>query len=125
MSQYCFSCCAGQPSLSGWQLSDSKRKGRSVLAYDNIVAELVGGFLSGLRYVKQGWLMVAQVALSGAALAHFVGADIARLVLQYSGVAISYGAVLFLVSYLGPTALERAHSFIKAFQVSRLWNQKK
>lgn len=99
------------------------RKGRSKLAYDNLLAEAVGGLLSGLRYVKQGWIMVFQVAFSGAALAHFVGADIARLVLQYSGVAISYGAVLFLVSYLGPAALDRANLFIKAFQVSKLWNR--
>lgn len=102
-----------------------KRERRKGVAYDNLVAEAIGGLLSGLRYMKQGWLMVFQVALSGAALAHFVGADIARLVLQYSGVAISYGAILFLTAYLGPTALDRANTFIKAFQVSRLWNQKK
>jgi hypothetical protein len=120
------SCCAGQRSLLGLLLSAcTHAKGQKIMAYDNIAAEVIGGMLSGLRYVKQGWLMVFQVALTGATLAHFVGADIARLVLQYSGVAISYGAILFLVSYLGPTALDRANMFIKAFQVSKLWNQKK
>jgi hypothetical protein len=94
------------------------------MAYDNLAAEIIGGLLSGLRYIRQGWIMVVQVAITGAALAHFVGADVARLVLQYSGVAISYGAVLFLTAYLGPTALDRAHLFIKAFQVSKLWNRK-
>ena len=100
-------------------------KGVMILAYENVVAEAVGGALSGLRYVKQGWITVLQVSLSGFALAHFAGADVARLVLQYSGVAISYGATLFLVSYLGSTALERATTFIRAFRVSKLWNQKK
>jgi len=95
------------------------------MAYENVIAEVVGGALSGLRYVKQGWVMVFQVALSGTALAHFVGADVARLVLQYSGVAISYGAVLFLVSYLGPTALDRANLFIRAFKVSKVWSKQK
>jgi hypothetical protein len=116
---------AGQLALLAILLSGSKREKESAMAYDNIVAEVVGGMLSGLRYVKQGWVTVMQVAFSGMALAHFVGADVARLVLQYSGVAISYGAVLFLVSYLGPTALERATLFIRAFKVSKLWNQKK
>jgi hypothetical protein len=96
-----------------------------LVAYDNIIAEAVGGFLSGLRYVKQGWIVFFQISFSGWGLAHFVGADIARMVLQYSGVALSYGAVLFLVAYLGPTALERATTFIKAFKVSKLWQQKK
>lgn len=95
------------------------------MAYDNLAAEIVGGLLSGLRYVKQGWIMVAQVAITGAALAHFVGADVARLVLQYSGVAISYGATLFLTAYFGPDLLDRAHTFIKAAKVSKLWNQRK
>jgi len=95
------------------------------MAYENIIAEIVGGALSGLRYVKESYILAVQVALSGSALAHFVGADIARLVLQYSGVAISYGAVLFLTAYLGPTALDKANMFIKAFQVSRLWNKQK
>jgi len=95
------------------------------MAYENIIAELVGGALSGMRYFKQGWVMVCQAGFSGAALAHFVGADVARLVLQYSGVAISYGAVLFLTAYLGPTVLERANQFIRAFKVSRKWNNGK
>ena len=95
------------------------------MAYENIIAEIVGGALSGLRYVKESYILAVQVALSGSALAHFVGADIARLVLQYSGVAISYGAVLFLTAYLGPTVLERANQFIRAFKVSRKWNNGK
>lgn len=95
------------------------------MAYDNIAAEAIGGLLAGLRYFKQGWIMMLQVALSGWALAHFVGADVARMILQYSGVAISYGAVLFLTAYFGPTLLNRGIMFLKAFQVSRLWNQRK
>ena len=95
------------------------------MAYDNLAAEAIGGLLSGLRYVRQGWITVLQVSCSGWALAHFVGADVARLVLQYSGVAISYGAVLFLTAYLGPTALDRINVFIRAFQVSKIWNRPK
>lgn len=95
------------------------------MPYDNLLAEVVGGLLSGLRYVKQGWIMVAQVAITGAALAHFVGADVARIILQYSGVAISYGATLFLTAYFGPDLLDKINVFIKGFRVSRLWNQQK
>lgn len=95
------------------------------MAYENIVAEVVGALLSGSRYLKDGWITMTQVAMTGWALAHFVGADIAKLALYYTNVTLSYGAVLFLVAYLGPTALERARLFIKAFQVSRAWKQKK
>jgi hypothetical protein len=95
------------------------------MAYDNLAAEVIGGILSGLRFVKQGWLVVVQVAVTGAMLAHFVGADVARLVLQYSGIAISYGAALFLTAYFGPDVLEKGNMFIKAFRVSRLWNHRK
>lgn len=95
------------------------------MAYDNLAAEVVGGMLSGLRFVKQGWLTVAQVSITGVMLAHFVGADVARLVLQYSGIAISYGATLFLTAYFGPDVLEKGNMFIKAFRVSRLWNHRK
>ena len=94
------------------------------MAYENILAEVVGGALSGLRFFKQGWVVVMQVALTGWGLAHFVGADVARITLQYSGIAVSYGATLFLVSYLGPTALDRTTNFIRAFQVSKIWNKK-
>lgn len=125
MSRCCSSYYAGQPSLRFMWLESSKQGRRSGVAYDNLAAEAIGGLLSGLRYFKQGWVIMIQVALSGATLAHFVGADIARLVLQYSGVAISYGAVLFLTAYLGPTALDRANLFIKAFQVSSLWKRQK
>lgn len=95
------------------------------MAYENLIAEAVGGLLSGARYIKHGWLMFLQVSLSGAALAHFVGADVARLVLQYTSVAISYGAVLFLTAYFGADMLEKVTTFIKVFRVSKLWNQQK
>jgi hypothetical protein len=95
------------------------------MAYDNLAAEIIGGLLSGLRYVKQGWIMVAQVSITGAALAHFVGADVARMILQYSGMAISYGATLFLTAYFGPDLLDKGNTFIKAARVSKLWNQQK
>lgn len=95
------------------------------MAYDNLLAEIMGGLLSGLRYIKQGWIMFAQVAITGAALAHFVGADVARLVLQYSGIAISYGATLFLTAYFGPDLLDKANTAIRAFRVSKLWDQQK
>lgn len=95
------------------------------MAYDNLAAEAIGGLLSGLRFVKHGWVMVFQVSVTGACLAHFVGADVARLVLQYSGIAISYGATLFLTAYFGPDLLDKANMFIKAFRVSKLWNQQK
>ena len=69
--------------------------------------------------------MTAQVAATGWGLAHFVGADIAKLALHYTGVTFSYGGVLFLVAYFGPTALERVNLFIKAFRVSQVWKIKK
>lgn len=125
MFRSCSFYSAGQLALWALLRGVLERERRDGVPYDNLIAEVVGGALSGARYIKQGWLTVIQVALSGTFLAHFVGADIARLVLQYSGVAISYGAVLFLTAYLGPTALERAQLFIKAFQVSKLWNSKK
>jgi len=96
-----------------------------MMAYENLAAEVVGGLLSGLRYVKQGWIMFAQIAVSGTALAHFVGADVARLTLEHSGIAISYGATLFLTAYFGPDLLDRGNKFIKAFRVTKLWNQQK
>lgn len=95
------------------------------MAYENLIAEVLGGTLSGIRYIKSGWITVLQIAVTGMSLAHFVGADVARIVLYYTNISFSYGAVLFLVSYLGPTALERVNLFMKAFQVSKLWNQKK
>lgn len=125
MFRSCSFYSAGQLALWALLCGVLERERRGGVPYDNLIAEVVGGALSGARYIKQGWLTVIQVALSGTFLAHFVGADIASLVLQYSGVAISYGAVLFLTAYLGPTALERAQLFIKAFQVSKLWNSKK
>lgn len=95
------------------------------MAYENILAEAVGGLLSGSRYFKEGWVKVIQVAATGWGLAHFVGADIAKLVLHYTNVTLGYGAVLFLVAYFGPTALDKGHSFIKALQVTQLWKSKK
>lgn len=95
------------------------------MAFENIIAEAVGGILSGSRYFNEGWLRVVQVAATGWGLAHFVGADIAKLVLHYTSVTLSYGAMLFLVAYFGPTALEKVHSLIKAFQVTQLWKSKK
>lgn len=93
--------------------------------YEHFLAEMIGGFLSGLRYIKQGWVMFAQVMATGWGLAHFVGADVAKLALHYTNIALSYGTVLFLVAYFGPTALDRINLFIKALQVDSLWKRKK
>ncbi len=90
------------------------------MAYDNIIAEVIGGTLSGLRFLKQGWVMVLQVAVTGIALAHFVGADVARMLLQYTAVSISYGAALFLVSYLGTTVLNKILDIVKNFDLKKI-----
>ena len=95
------------------------------MAYENIIAEAVGGLLSGSRYFKEGWLRALQIAATGWGLAHFVGADIAGLVFQYTNATLSYGAILFLTAYFGPSALEKGHSLITAFQVTQLWKSKK
>lgn len=95
------------------------------MSYDNILASAIGGLLSGLRYVKEGWIKVLVVAVTGASLGYYAALDLAKALTLWLGFSVSYGTVLFLLSYFGPDILTRATAAIQNMRLSQLWNNRR
>jgi uncharacterized membrane protein YfcA len=87
-----------------------------------ILASIIGGLSSALRFYKQGLVQVMRIFVSSAALAYFGGADLAAFVHEYLNVSVSIGFSCFLLAYSGSTLLDRFILFIKAFRVSKKWS---
>ena len=87
-----------------------------------ILASIIGGLSSALRFYRQGLIQVTRIFLSSAALAYYGGEDLSLLINDYLGISISIGFSCFLLAYSGSTLLDRFILFIKAFQVSKKWS---
>lgn len=89
---------------------------------DNLLAALLGGLSSALRFERQGYLHMFRIFISSACLAFFAGSDLADFLKNHFDIVVSYGAVCFILAYCGSTILDRFILLIKAFQVSKRWN---
>lgn len=88
---------------------------------ENLSAAALGGLASALRYTKNGWIYFLQVFISSACLAYFVGPEVVKLIKEYFGFAVGFGAVYFLTAYMGSEILDKATNIIKAIQVTKKW----
>lgn len=88
---------------------------------ENLSAAALGGLASALRYQKQGWIVFFQVLISSACLAYFVGPEIVMFVSDNMGFTVGYGAVYFLVAYMGAEILDKGVKFIRAVRVTNKW----
>lgn len=88
---------------------------------EKLVAAILGGLLSAIKYRNRDCIIFMQAWISGTALAWFAGDDVIRLIAHSTDIVLSVGVVYFLLSYTGAAMLEKSLVFIKAFQVSKLW----
>lgn len=90
---------------------------------ENLSAAALGGLASALRYTKNGWIYFFQVFISSACLAYFVGPEVVKLIKEYFGFAVGFGAVYFIIAYMGSEILDKATQVIRAIQVTKKWKQ--
>lgn len=90
---------------------------------ENLSAAAIGGLASALRYTSQGWMVFLQVFITGTAFSYYATPDTVNMLHIYFGIAVSFGVVYFLLAFFASEILGKIRTFIKAFQVSRIWKR--
>lgn len=88
---------------------------------ESLLAALLGGLSSAMRFERQGYVHMLRIFISSTALAFFGGVDLSDSLRDHFDIAISYGAMCFILAYCGSTILDRAILLLKAFRVSKQW----
>lgn len=93
------------------------------MSAENLSAAVFGGLASALRYTDKGWIFFLQAFMSSACLAYFVGPEVVKLIKEYAGFAVGFGAVYFLLAYFGLEILNKGRTFIRAIRVTKKWKE--
>lgn len=90
--------------------------------HENIIAALAGGVVSAMRHTKRGWFKVFEVFLTGFFLSYFIASDLVRFMENQFSLIVSYGAMYFVIAYLGSSLLSRATDLISVWKMPK-WKQ--
>ena len=86
---------------------------------ENIIAAFVGGIVSAMRHTKRGWFKCFEVFITGFFLSYFIASDVVVFMENHFSVVVSYGAMYFVVAYLGSSLLSRATDIVSVWKLPK------